>query len=1374
MVDNSEEADTGRQPKCLFNGGPNDNVEDLIETFQHVLGSRKLGHVVLSQDSPFLESKPAAPAVVRKPKVPAGLAAFADRLTTGKSLAALSTPSKATRDDSIPGSVKGSKSHEKRVRKKKRDADAALKEDSPTAVSPTTAAAVAAQAADESRMVAYSTKLSEWEAYCLETKEHDLLCVDLAKRQKKWKADCREAVSLLFLRVGPLVKPVLRGIVDDLDECFRALRSQFNHLGQVVTLRKIIDFVKLDFKAGSTAEEWNMMFNEAVRKFSLPATQGGVGDTITVKTLANAVFVMSLMSQPSVASFVTQSVTEGLEASIQVTQQRFVNSRALMPGPIGAPAARNGALKPTVSDCQAKDFQSSLGALRKVPEGKEVAFESKEEDASDQDQDRCHNCNRKGHVKAKCFMEGGGRWKESNKYKKIQAQKQSELKHESKSSDSKKHFRSAVRKEVARQVQERSQPLNPFATDSSDDSDDHRGRSRFRQERRPKRKRVKKRYSSGSDTDEFNFMAHECEDQEFAMPATTKTAVKAPKFIDFHVDSACTSHMVPASDHSLVSVQGQSTTNLSVATAGSGSSLETTTRALIPGAMTTTRGTRLDVSLKETLGVKSLSAPLFSVMKAVDQGHTIKFQPKNQGDSYLQLKGRKERVPIKVSGKSFIIRLHTEHGRRKQSRRNRQRTNRLLHRRCCHWNQKALSIMKMKGLASDFEWDPKLKKCKCRVCELSKTVKAPFPKEARSRAVACGVGTHWDIKGPISTESRQGSTLVAIATDDCSRHRKVFYLSSTANLHKIVAKYISGCARRGFKCSWMRWDNQFDTAAMQRLADEKSFEIQDSAAYCQSQDGVSEAAVNTWQRGVRSILKDQRRPPTMWEDASNMFVRVWNMMYTRASPTATPTEQWYGVQPSMAHLRVPLTGCTFHKYKDERKKDGTFEDRATAGILVGYAPDQRSYVIEANGTEYQRRYGDVTCDERSKLTKKEKLRRRKHVVDSDSSDDGYESSTSEDTTDSDQDSGAEVQPSPAVKQSQESPQISSDDSKSKIISSAKDVDHSEPTSQVSATTNNGTNLSEAEDEIPTRVIHVTKKQAKWGAARIAKAAGVSFADLKEWNSNLLFKPVTQFLVGTEFTVPIRTVDKNTVLEACEIVSENISSPSVQATSSKQTVTGFEHAYFISEGSGCKIREAASCSNPWSETSFFTSEGEYCFNMQLSAIVRPRNYRAAHAKSNAHSALWTAAEEKEINALRSKFKEVKIDEVLRNGQHIGRGMWQYAVKPDKLKARWCYDGSDQDSGGLGNIAAEVLRYVTCRMIIVNAVHHGHAIDVLDVSNAFLHHKAPKPFHMYHPPKTGTPGTCQEWYYMLYGRREAPMGWQEEATAFVESHFNLDFI
>ena len=91
MVDNSEEADTGRQPKCLFNGGPNDNVEDLIETFQHVLGSRKLGHVVLSQDSPFLESKPAAPAVVRKPKVPAGLAAFADRLTTGKSLAALST-----------------------------------------------------------------------------------------------------------------------------------------------------------------------------------------------------------------------------------------------------------------------------------------------------------------------------------------------------------------------------------------------------------------------------------------------------------------------------------------------------------------------------------------------------------------------------------------------------------------------------------------------------------------------------------------------------------------------------------------------------------------------------------------------------------------------------------------------------------------------------------------------------------------------------------------------------------------------------------------------------------------------------------------------------------------------------------------------------------------------------------------------------------------------------------------------------------------------------------------------------------------------------------------------------------------------------------
>ena len=503
-----------------------------------------------------------------------------------------------------------------------------------------------------------------------------------------------------------------------------------------------------------------------------------------------------------------------------------------------------------------------------------------------------------------------------------------------------------------------------------------------------------------------------------------------------------------------------------------------------------------------------------------------------------------------------------------------------------------------------------------------------------------------------------------------------------------------------------------------------------------------------------------------------MFTKTWNTVYTTASPTATPHEQWYGVQPSVKNFRVPLCDVTFHRYKDERKQDGTFDDRASQGVIVGYAQDQRSYLVLSNGVEYKRRFEDASssCDERSKLTTREKLRRRKHYYDSDSEDtgDGYESSSSS------QGSGDEDRESKSVPKNSggdvPDPQTIADQESQKLIfasiagntssvnisqpqESQEELPHNQETVPSQDSDSTGQDPAESSDELPTRLIRVVKYQAKWGAGRIAKHAGVSFEELSEYNSNLKFNVSSQFRVGTELTVPIRSVDSQTLEDVAE--TANTTSESIQTTS-------FEHAYFVAEGSGKPMKPATLYQG--SEQGFQTSDGEYCFNMQLLSIVRPRNYRAAHHPTNPHSAHWAAAEKKELDALSSKYVERSIDDVLANGLPIGRGMWQYAVKPNKLKARWCYDGSSQSTDGLGNIAAEVLRYVTCRMILILAVHYGHAIEVLDVSNAFLHRKAPKPFHMYHPPGHGSQGTCMEWNYLLYGRREAPMGWQEEATEF----------
>ena len=93
-----------------------------------------------------------------------------------------------------------------------------------------------------------------------------------------------------------------------------------------------------------------------------------------------------------------------------------------------------------------------------------------------------------------------------------------------------------------------------------------------------------------------------------------------------------------------------------------------------------------------------------------------------------------------------------------------------------------------------------------------------------------------------------------------------------------------------------------------------------------------------------------------------------------------------------------------------------------------------------------------------------------------------------------------------------------------------------------------------------------------------------------------------------------------------------------------------------------------------EDSYLTEDTEYMFNLQLGGIRKPKGWNDAHSAANPNSDDWTQAEDAEMEALKSKYTTVSLDEPRLQAKPVGRGMWQYAVKIDKLKARWCFDGS----------------------------------------------------------------------------------------------------
>ena len=176
------------------------------------------------------------------------------------------------------------------------------------------------------------------------------------------------------------------------------------------------------------------------------------------------------------------------------------------------------------------------------------------------------------------------------------------------------------------------------------------------------------------------------------------------------------------------------------------------------------------------------------------------------------------------------------------------------------------------------------------------------------------------------------------------------------------------------------------------------------------------------------------------------------------------------------------------------------------------------------------------------------------------------------------------------------------------------------------------------------------------------------------------------------------------------------------------------------------------------------EVHYAFNMQLSSIRTPRNYKDAH-RENEHSQNWQLAEDSEYESLKPKFDDVAISDVKDSGEFIGHLLWQYRVKIEKLKARMCYNGSRQNPDSYDDIAAQVLRYTTARMLLIKGVHYGNAVRISDVECAFLQRKCKKPFYSYYPPGRGKPGRCMRWNYMLYGRKDAPIEWLKECTEYL---------
>ena len=140
---------------------------------------------------------------------------------------------------------------------------------------------------------------------------------------------------------------------------------------------------------------------------------------------------------------------------------------------------------------------------------------------------------------------------------------------------------------------------------------------------------------------------------------------------------------------------------------------------------------------------------------------------------------------------------------------------------------------------------------------------------------------------------------------------------------------------------------------MKRWCQAHSIQIQLTALYSPSQNGVTEQMNRTLVELAHAMITAARLPEFLWEPAIAHAVYLRNLSFTRSIPDATPYQLWYRCKPNMAHLcefrtpvwillqgqkvqwkMLPKSECQVYVGYDEGNKSVKYYVLATRNILV--------------------------------------------------------------------------------------------------------------------------------------------------------------------------------------------------------------------------------------------------------------------------------------------------------------------------------------------------------------------------------------------------------------------------------------------------------
>jgi hypothetical protein len=272
------------------------------------------------------------------------------------------------------------------------------------------------------------------------------------------------------------------------------------------------------------------------------------------------------------------------------------------------------------------------------------------------------------------------------------------------------------------------------------------------------------------------------------------------------------------------------------------------------------------------------------------------------------------------------------------------------HKRFRHTSYSRLQKLLDLDLVEGFSVDTRTPKPDCVTCTEAKQTEEPF-KKSMNQKTEPGKLTHIDLWGKYDVQSINGNQYYLLFMDDSARYATAEYLKQKSDAVQKVIEYLVHLKtqERAPKAIRIDCSKEFVNETLQSWCHQQGIEIQMTAPYSPSQNGVAERMNRTLVKLARATIKGQKLPEFLWELAVAHAIYLRNHSYTSPLKWKTPYKIWFKRKPSISHLRefgAPVWVLLQGQHKERKMKPKS---------------KQQAYVGYDDGSKSVQYYNAETC-----------------------------------------------------------------------------------------------------------------------------------------------------------------------------------------------------------------------------------------------------------------------------------------------------------------------------------------------------------------------------------------------------------------------------